>query len=330
MIFKNFLQISAAFYHTISFGHRFYCNSVTNMSVSTIKNNARIALCQIKVTSEKLYNIENAKLAISKASDGNADLAVLPEIWNSPYSTTSFPIYAELVPNVGENTSNLLNSPSIKMLIEKSKEHKIWIIGGSIPEREISLNGEERLYNTCIVVNPEGEIVAKHRKVHLFDIDVPGKIKFKESDSLTSGSDVTVFSSPWGNIGLGICYDIRFPELAILMRMRGCRMLVYPGAFNMVTGPAHWELLQRARAVDNQVFVATCSPARDESGSYIAWGHSSIISPWGDVIASAKADEEVVFGDLDFEKAESMRMNIPCWFQKRHDIYEVIDKGNKL
>ena len=118
---------------------------------------------------------------------------------------------------------------------------------GSIPERDGS-----NVYNTCIIVSPKGEIVAKHRKVHLFDIDVPGKITFKESDTLTGGSSMTTFNTEFGTIGVGICYDLRFPEQAAIMRQRGCNLMVYPGAFNMTTGPAHWELLQRARALDNQ------------------------------------------------------------------------------
>jgi len=117
----------------------------------------------------------------------------------------------------------------------------------------------------------------------LFDIDVPGKITFKESDTLSPGDNLTIIDSPWGKIGVGICYDIRFPELAMLMREKGVGLMVYPGAFNTTTGPLHWELLQRARAVDNQVFVATASPARNPDSSYQAWGHSSLISPWGEV-----------------------------------------------
>lgn len=195
---------------------------------------------------------------------------VLPECWNSPYSVSSFPIYAEEVPGVGQYP-DAEKSPSIYMLRQKAIEHGIWIIGGSIPEREGDL-----LYNTCIIVDNQGDIIGKHRKIHLFDIDVPGRIKFKESDALTAGQTPTLIQSPWGPIGIGICYDIRFPEYAILLRKMGARILVYPGAFNMVTGPAHWELLQRARAVDNQVFVATCSPARippQKPGDYVAWGH---------------------------------------------------------
>ena len=130
------------------------------------------------------------------------------------------------------------------MLVAAAAEHGVYIVGGSIPERE---SGSERLFNSSVVVDPKGTILAVHRKVHLFDIDVPGKIRFKESETLTAGSEVTVVETKWGKIGVGICYDIRFPELAQLMAGRGARILCYPGAFNTTTGPAHWELLQRAR-----------------------------------------------------------------------------------
>lgn len=289
----------------------------------------RIALCQMQVGSCKEENIENARKLLFKAVEGKAKVAVLPEIWNSPYSTSSFGVYAEHIPSVGESIINELTSPSTRMLCEQAKTDNIWIIGGSIPEKEIDQFETCRLYNTCVIVNPLGQIVGKHRKIHLFDIDVPGKIKFKESDSLTPGNCVTTFDTEWGKLGVGICYDIRFPELAMLMRQRGCVMMIYPGAFNMITGPAHWELLQRARAVDNQVYVATCSPARNElSDGYIAWGHSSIVSPWGEVISNAGPGENVVFADIDFENVHSMRQNIPCWHQKRTDLYELLDKSS--
>lgn len=229
-----------------------------------------------------------------------------------------FPVFAEPVPNIGE-LANPETSPSIAMLQSVSKSTKTWIIGGSVPERE-----GDKLYNTCVVLNSEGEIVGKHRKIHLFDIDVPGKITFKESDSLSPGNTPTLVQTPWGVIGVGICYDIRFPEYAMLLRSKGAKILVYPGAFNMVTGPAHWELLQRARAVDNQVYVAACSPARDTtSGGYVAWGHSTVVAPWGDIIVKAEAGDEIVTADLDLSKVEEMRDSIPCWKQKRDDIYTV-------
>mmetsp|Transcript_26022 Transcript_26022/g.26232 ORF Transcript_26022/g.26232 Transcript_26022/m.26232 type:complete len:309 (-) Transcript_26022:179-1105(-) len=283
------------------------------------KNMVRIALCQVNVGSVKATNIEHIKSKISDAKNGGAKLVILPECWNSPYSTASFPEYAEIVPAVG-NTPCVEISPSTHMLCSIAKQLELWIIGGSIPEREV-VNGEGRLYNTCIIANSMGEIVGKHRKIHLFDIDVPGKIKFKESDSLSPGVSPTIVNTPWGLIGVGICYDVRFPELAILMRKQGCNLFVYPGAFNMVTGPAHWELLMRARAVDNQVFVACCSPARIPEAGYVAWGHSMVVSPWGEVLASASKGEEIVFNDLDMSQIESIRQSVPCWTQKRFDVY---------
>jgi omega-amidase len=213
------------------------------------------------------------------------------------------------------------------------------------------------VYNTCIVVSPKGEIVAKveshnnqttqqiirfsthcsnsistsrlstqHRKVHLFDIDVPGKITFRESDTLTGGDSITTFSTEFGTIGVGICYDMRFPELAAVMRQRGANILVYPGAFNMTTGPAHWELLQRGRALDNQAFVLTVSPARNPSSSYQAWGHSTVVGPWGDVRAATEHEEALIIADLDLEKVDEVRRNIPTFHQKRHDLYTLVDK----
>lgn len=286
--------------------------------MSTKSSSLRVALCQIDVGADKVGNITHAHQALQNAKAGGASLAVLPECWNSPYSTASFPLYAEPMPEIGGEVHES-TSPSSAMLVDAAKSTGMWLIGGSIPERD----SEDKLYNTCLVVNPDGAIVGKHRKMHLFDIDVPGRIKFKESEVLTGGNDVTVVQTPWGIVGIGICYDIRFPELAMLMRQAGCNFLVYPGAFNMTTGRAHWDLLQRARAVDNNVFVAMCSPARDTSpdAGYVAWGHSSVYSPWGELVSAAGEGQETVFADLNLEEADAIREQIPCWKQKRTDLY---------
>jgi omega-amidase len=200
-----------------------------------------------------------------------------------------------------------------------------------IPERAPS-NGAKHatsglahhLYNTCLVFAPDGGVVAKHRKVHLFDINVPGKMVFKESDTLSAGSAATWFDTPFARIGLGICYDIRFGEYAQLLSERGATMLIYPGAFNTTTGPMHWELLQRARAVDNQLWVLTCSPARSpDLKSYQAWGHSSVISPWGRVVATTGHQPAVVVADVDMKEVNDMRTSIPVRSQKRKDLYQL-------
>ncbi|XP_059633196.1 omega-amidase, chloroplastic-like isoform X2 [Cornus florida] len=228
----------------------------------------KIALCQLSVTTDKERNIIHARKAIEEAAEKGAQLVLLPEIWNSPYSNDSFPVYAEDIDSGGDA------SPSTAMLSELSRSLQITIVGGSIPERS-----GDRLYNTCCVFGTDGKLLAKHRKIHLFDIDIPGQMTFKESKTLTAGETPTIVDTDVGRIGIGICYDIRFLELATLYAARGAHLLCYPGAFNMTTGPLHWELLQRARAADCQLYVATCSPARDAGAGYVAWGHSTLVGP---------------------------------------------------
>lgn len=176
---------------------------------------------------------------------------------------------------------------------EISKELGIFLVAGSIPERK-----DNKFFNTSTIWGPKGDLLATYRKMHLFDIDIPGEITFKESDSLTAGSQLTMFDVKGFKIGVGICYDIRFEELAKLYRKKGCNVLIYPGAFNMKTGPLHWELLARSRANDNQCYTALVSPARDVSAGYVAWGHSMVVDPWGKVLHSAGADEEVFVTEI--------------------------------
>ena len=227
-------------------------------------NNLRVGLCQTPVSADKENNHMTVKDYVKRAAKQGAQLVVLPEIWNSPYATAAFAEYAECLPGIGTTTKeSLANAPSAAVLRELAVENKLLIVGGSIPERETSDDGREILFNTCLVFDPSGNIVAKHRKVHLFDIDVPGGITFFESDTLSPGQTYSFFDTPVGRVGIGICYDIRFAEYAMVLAQKyGCRILIYPGAFNLTTGPAHWELLQRGRAVDNQCYVLTCSPAR--------------------------------------------------------------------
>lgn len=273
----------------------------------------KIALCQLSVTSDKERNIANAREAIEHAAQNGSKLVVLPEIWNCPYSVENLSKYAEEIES--EDVS-----PSFSMLSEVARAQGITIIGGSIPERDGG-----RLYNTCCVFGTDGKLKAKHRKLHLFDVDIPGDITFKESDTLTAGDEATIVDTDVGKIGIGICHDIRFPELAMLYAARGAQLLCYPGAFNMSTGQLLWELMQRARAVDNQLFVATCSPARDTNASYITWGHSTLVGPFGEIIASTGHEEATVFAEIDYSLIQFRRENLPLEKQRRGDIYRLID-----
>ncbi|KIJ69545.1 hypothetical protein HYDPIDRAFT_179322 [Hydnomerulius pinastri MD-312] len=270
----------------------------------------------------KAANLKHATQKIEEAASGvnKPDLIVLPECFNSPYGHVHFPVYAETIGFVPgqEYDVNTSQSQSVKMLSEAAKKHAVWLIGGSIPERDAV---DDKVYNTCTVFSPSGALVAIHRKVHLFDIDIPGKIKFKESETLTGGSSTTFFDTNFARIGLGICYDVRFPELAMIAARKGCQVLIYPGAFNTTTGPLHWELLQRSRAVDNQVFFSMCSPARDENAGYQAWGHSMVVDPLGKILSEADKGEQIIHVTIDPETFHTARGGIPVTTQRRFDVY---------
>jgi omega-amidase len=209
-----------------------------------------------------------------------------------------------------------------------AKEANAYLIGGSIPELDTET---KKYYNTSLIFSPSGVLVGTHRKTHLFDIDIPGKITFKESEVLSPGNKVTIVDLPeYGKIGVAICYDVRFPELAMIAARKGCFALIYPGAFNLTTGAYHWKLQGRARALDNQVYVGLCSPARDMSASYNAWGHSLIVDPMAEVLSEAEEKEDIVYADLNSEKIEETRRNIPIYSQRRFDVYPDVSEDGKV
>ncbi len=271
----------------------------------------RIALCQMNVVDNKEENLKKATLMINQSIENNTDFIVLPEMFNCPYSNDKFIEYGE-----EEKTSETLLKIS-----KLAGENNVYILAGSIPEKE-----DNKLYNTSYLFDKNGEIIAKHRKMHLFDIDVKGKMTFKESDVLTAGDDITVADTEFGKIGIGICYDIRFPELARLMVQEGALVLFYPGAFNMTTGPAHWELLFKSRALDNQVYCIGVAPALNEDASYHSFGHSIITGPWGDVIAESDEKENLIISEIDLSEIKKIREELPLLKNKRKDLYEIVEK----
>ena len=168
--------------------------------------------------------------------------------------------------------------------------------------------------------------LGKHRKMHLFDIDVKGKIYFKESDTLSAGNDFTIINTDLATIGIGICYDIRFVELSRIMALEGAEILIFPGAFNLTTGPAHWELLFRSRALDNQVYAIGVAPALDEDASYNSYGHSIAVNPWGEVIEELDYSEELKIVEIDLDEIKRVREEIPVLRNRRVDLYEIKEK----
>ena len=310
------------------------------MPPSILRKPLKLALIQLATGADKSHNLSHARSKILEASRAGANLIVLPECFNSPYGTQYFSKYAEVLSSSATTNpsadSNITvsakahppseeQSPSYHMLSRIAAETKTYLLGGSIPEY---VPATKKYHNTSLFFSPEGALLTTHRKTHLFDIDIPGKISFHESEVLSPGNKVTLLDlPPYGKVAVAICYDVRFPELATIAARHGAFLLLYPGAFNMTTGPLHWELQARARAVDNQVYVALCSPARDMDASYHAWGHSMVVDPNAEVVVEASEKEEIIYAELTGERIEEIRKGIPLLGQRRFDVYPDVSKG---
>ncbi|WP_425447699.1 carbon-nitrogen hydrolase family protein [Dethiothermospora halolimnae] len=269
----------------------------------------KVGLCQMTVTGDKGKNISKAQAMVEDCVKKGVNIVVLPEMFNCPYDNSYFPKFAETYPT-GE---------TIKALSNMAKDNGIYLVGGSIPEKD----GEGKIYNTSFVFDYNGELIGRHRKMHLFDIDVAGGVTFKESDTLAPGNDVTIFDTKYGKFGLCICYDIRFPELIRIMALEGVRGVFVPAAFNMTTGPAHWEILFRSRALDNQIYMLGTAPARNEEASYTSYGNSIIVDSWGSILERLGDNEGVIITEIDLDKIDKTREQIPTFKHRRTEIYDL-------
>ena len=268
----------------------------------------KIAMIQMPVVEDKLKNIERVEAYLQQLKSEKIDLAILPEMFCCPYQTKNFPIYAEEE-----------GGYCWKKLSNIAASYGIYLAAGSMPEKD----EKGHVFNTAYVFDRQGCQIAKHRKMHLFDINVTGGQSFKESETLTAGDQVTVFDTEFGKMGLCICYDFRFPELARLMVNKGAKVIIVPAAFNMTTGPAHWEIMFRQRALDNQVFTLGVAPARDPASGYSSWGHSIAAAPWGNVIVQLNEKENCTVQTLDLSQVDKVRKELPLLEHRRLDIYKL-------
>ena len=266
-----------------------------------------IACCQVPVTEDLEQNLATAERYITNAAHRGAQIVLLPEMFCCPYDNSCFPSYAQ--PVDGEIAIRLANA---------AKKHGIYLFAGSFPERE-----GENIYNTCLIFDRTGTLIGRHRKAHLFDINVEGGVAFQESAILTAGNAITTVLTEYGPIGVAICFDMRFVEPFRIMALRGAKLIVLPSAFNMTTGPAHWELTLRARALDNQVFIAACAPAQNPDASYLSYGHSMVTSPWGDVLGQLGFEEGILLSEIDLDKVDAVRKQLPIVSARRTDLYEL-------
>jgi len=265
----------------------------------------KVALIQMTVVNDKEQNLLNAKEKIQEAAMKGSQIICLPEMFNCPYDNSYFETFAE--DDYGQ---------TIAMIQSLAKKYQLMIIAGSIPEKY-----ENKIYNTSYIVNDAGKIISKHRKVHLFDVDVKDGIIFKESEILTAGNKISVVSTPLGKIGVAICYDMRFPEVIRKMALEGAQIVFIPAAFNMTTGPAHWHTIAKARALDNQLYMALCSPARNMEASYTAYGHSLIANPWGEIENELDEKESLLIHDINLKAVVSIRESLPLLKHRKPELY---------
>ena len=272
----------------------------------------KIAQFQTHVFEEKEKNINQlaklmeATLDYQPENEAKIDMISVGEMFTSPYETARFPEYAE--PEGGE---------SWQACSDLAKKHRVYLVAGSIPEKDDAGN----VYNTAYVFDRDGSQIAKHRKVHLFDIDVEGGQYFKESDTLTAGDQCTVFDTEFGKMGICICFDIRFPELCMKMVLEGAKVIFVPASFNMTTGPAHWRNTFIQRAVDNQCYMVGTSDARDPDFSYVAWGHSIVTDPWGKVISELDDQPGCAVSEIDLDYVDKIRRELPLLSARKTEVY---------
>jgi predicted amidohydrolase len=260
----------------------------------------RVAVCQMRSGADVGANLSEAERLLGEAADVGADLAVLPELF--PYLGPGFriPEIAEPVPG----------GSATEMLGKAAARGELWIAGGSVPERD-----GDGIFNTSPLFDRSGELVARYRKIHLFDVDLEGQPPFRESATYRAGTELVTHPLDL-RVGLSICYDLRFPELFRGLMTLGAELVVLPSQFQHQTGMAHWEVLLRARAIENQCFVAAAAQwgefgsAEEPRRSY---GRSMIVGPWGDVLVEAPEEGSGVwFADLDVAELRGVRRTLPA------------------
>src|SRR5216683_1010233 len=256
------------------------------------------AAIQMAASSDKAANLERAERLVRVAAARGANLIALPEVFNWRGKRSEQAQAAET-----------LDGETIALMSKLAREFRIHLLAGSITEQA---PGESRCYNTSVLLDPDGARIAVYRKIHLFDVDLPGRVTAHESDAKLSGAEVVCAITPLGPIGLSICYDLRFPELYRQLTFAGARIITVPSAFTFPTGEAHWEPLLRARAIENQAYVIAPAQFGPNTYGYSDYGNSMIVDPWGRVLARAGDHEGVLVAPIDLEYLEKVRRELPA------------------
>jgi predicted amidohydrolase len=261
------------------------------------------AAIQMTSTAEVERNLDTAERLIEVAARRGAHLVGLPE--NFAFLRSE----GQPVPE-----AQALDGPWVRRMVDVARRHELTLLLGSLPER---IEGETRVYNTSVLLGPDGGTLATYRKIHLFDIDLPGLEHLKESRAVRPGEALVVADTPAGRIGLSICYDVRFPEMYRRLSREGARVLAIPSAFTDRTGKDHWEILLRARAIENLAYVFAPAQTGAHGKGRASYGHAMIVDPWGAVLAQVPDGEGVAIAELDFDRQDRLRRELPALDHRR-------------
>lgn len=265
------------------------------------------AAVQMSSTPEKAENLGVAERLIREAASRGAELVALPELWSCHGLESAYRDAAEPVPG-----------PTTELLGGLARELGVYVLGGSILEAE---PGAERLRNTSTFFSPDGEMVAVYRKIHLFDVKAPDR-EYLESHTINPGDRVVTAKAGPTTVGLSVCYDVRFPELYRLLALRGAEVLAVPAAFTLQTGKDHWEVLLRARAIENQAFVIAPAQWGQKADGRRTYGRSMVVDPWGTVLATCPDRDGLALAELDLSYLDRFRADFPALANRRPETYD--------
>ena len=266
----------------------------------------RAAAIQLNSTADVDRNLATAERLVDAAAAAGAELVVLPEKWSALGP-------GEMLLELAEP----LDGPIVTAARGWAQRLGITLLAGSVGER---IEGSERIANTSLLIAPDGEIEATYRKIHMFDVDVGG-VSYRESEHERAGEEVVVAPAAGTDLGMTICYDLRFPELFRILALRGARVITVPSAFTATTGRDHWEVLLRARAIEDQLFVVAANQFGTAPPSFSSWGHSMIVDPWGRILDVLADGEGHAIADLDLGEVERVRAQVPSLASRRDSAY---------
>lgn len=257
-----------------------------------------VAAVQMRTGADLDANLARARALCERAAARGAALIALPEVfaWRGPRSDEAAAVSA-----IPGDVSEFLRRLAADL--------EVVLVGGSFLERAAEPG---KSYNTSLLIGPDGTILGRYRKIHLFDVDLPGEVSVRESETRAHGRDVVTAPTALGTVGLSICYDLRFPELYRRLAAAGATIITVPSAFTFYTGAAHWEPLLRARAIENQAYVIAPNQAGKSPHGFVDYGHSMIVDPWGTVLARAGDGEQVIVAELDPDRVARVRREMPC------------------